>query len=87
MRDELDSETSAIFLEYLHAQYGKELLQRAAPVWVSYSRRNGGQAISAKTLSNICLLILDTGKVHTLRHTFAVGMIRSGAPITDLTSR
>ncbi len=89
MRDTLDIETSAILLEYLHAQYGKQLLQlRAdAPVWVSYSRQNAGQAISAKTLSNICLAVLDTGKVHALRHTFAVGMIRSGAPITELAGR
>jgi integrase len=27
---------------------------------------------------------LDTSKVHVLRHTFAVGMMKSGAPITDL---
>ena len=43
--------------------------------------------ISAKTLSNICLAVLDTSKVHALRHTFSVGMIRSGAPITELASR
>jgi integrase len=89
MRDMLDEETSAIFLEYLHAEFGKNIMQLGgdAPIWVSYSNRNQGQAIGAKTLSNICLDILDTGKVHTLRHTFAVGMIRSGAPITDLASR
>jgi integrase len=89
MRDRLDEETSAILLEYLHAEFGKNIMQLGgdAPIWVSYSNRNQGQAIGAKTLSNICLDILDTGKVHALRHTFAVGMIRSGAPITDLASR
>jgi integrase/recombinase XerD len=89
MRDMLDEETSAIFLEYLHTHYGKNVmqLQGDAPIWVSYSNRNQGKAISAKTLSNVCLEVLDTGKVHTLRHTFAVGMIRAGAPITDLASR
>ncbi len=89
MRDTLDSETSAVLLEYLHAQYGKQLLKLDpdAPIWVSYSRQNRGQAISARTLSNICAEYLDTSKVHALRHTFAVGMVRSGAPITDLAGR
>jgi site-specific recombinase XerD len=86
MRSTLDAEASTVVLEYLHAQYGKDLMHLApdAPVWVSYSRRNHGQAISAKTLANICEKYLDTSKTHTLRHTFAVGVIRSGAPITDL---
>lgn len=89
MRDTLDLETSAVLLEYLHAEYGKQLLTIPpdAPVWISYSKANKGKPISAKTLSNICLDHLDTGKVHALRHTFAVGMIRSGAPITDLAGR
>lgn len=89
MRDTLDVETSAVLLEYLHQEYGKNLLTipPASPVWVSYSKANKGEAISVKTLSNICAAYLDTSKVHALRHTFAVGMIRSGAPITDLAGR
>lgn len=89
MRDRLDEETSVVLLEYLHAQYGKQILtlQPDAPIWVSYSKQNRGQAISAKTLSHICERYLETSKVHGLRHTFAVGMIRSGAPITDLAGR
>jgi site-specific recombinase XerD len=89
MRDLLDAETSAVLLEYLHAQYGKQLLvlDPGAPVWVSYAKQNRGQAISAKTLSNICSAYLETSKVHALRHTFSVGMVRSGAPITDLAGR
>src|SRR6266852_2707239 len=89
VHDKLDVETSAVLLEYLHAQYGKNLLRLdpGTPLWVSYSRANKGQAISAKTLSNICADYLETSKVHALRHTFAVGMVRSGAPITDLAGR
>ena len=89
MHDKLDVETSTVLLEYLHAQYGKNLLRLdpGTPLWVSYSRANKGQAISAKTLSNICADYLETSKVHALRHTFAVGMVRSGAPITDLAGR
>lgn len=89
MRDTLDEETSAVVLEYLYARFGKRLLQLPAdePVWISYSRRTAGQAISTRTLSNICAAYLETSKVHGLRHTFAVGMVRSGAPITDLAGR
>ncbi len=89
MRDKLDIETSAVLLDYLHTQYGKDLtrLSGDTPLWVSYSRQNAGRAISAKTLSNICLTYLGTSQVHALRHTFAVGMMRSGAPITELGGR
>lgn len=89
MRDRLDAENSAVLLEYLHAQHGKNLLRLPGetPLWLSYSRQNHGQAISTKTLANICERYLDTSKVHALRHTFAVGMMRSGAPITDLAAR
>lgn len=89
MRDMLDEETSAVLLEYLHTRYGDRLLTLPAdePVWISYSRRTSGQAISTRTLSNICAAYLETSKVHGLRHTFAIGMVRSGAPITDLAGR
>lgn len=89
MQDKLDVETSAVLLEYIYAHYGKHILQLPGdtPLWVSYSNRNQGQAISAKTLSNICIEVFDTGKVHTLRHTFADGMMESGAPITELADR
>jgi integrase len=89
MRDKLDVETSAVLLEYLAAQHGEDLLHMPGetPLWLSYSRQNKGAAISTKTLANICARYLDTSKVHTLRHTFAVGMMKSGAPITDLAAR
>lgn len=84
--NKLDEETSVVFLEYLHAQFGKRLLtiESAAPIWVSYSKQNKGEAISVQTLSAICRQTLGTSKNHALRHSFAVAMIRSGAPITDL---
>jgi integrase/recombinase XerD len=89
MKDTLDEEVATILLEYLRMQYGKDLshLPGETPLWVSYSRRNSGQAITAKTLSNICRSYMGTGQVHALRHTFAVGMMRSGAPITELAGR
>ena len=48
---------------------------------------NSGQAIGHDTLRRICENYLATGKTHALRHTFAVGMMNSGAPITDLGDR
>src|SRR5258708_4410166 len=82
----LNEETSVVFLEYLHAQFGKRLLTIApdAPIWVSYSKQNRGQAISVQTLSAICDTYLGTSKNHALRHTFAVAAILSGTTITDL---
>jgi site-specific recombinase XerD len=84
--NKLDEETSVVFLEYLHAQFGKQLLTTApdAPIWVSYSKQNRGEKISVQTLSIICRDAFGTSKNHALRHRFAEGVVRLGAPITDL---
>ena len=87
MHDLLDPETSAVLLDYLHVRFGKrpQAIPPDAPIWISYSRNDtNGKSISIRTLSNIVAAHLPTTKVHALRHSFAVGMIRSGAPITDL---
>jgi integrase len=55
-----------------------------APIWVSYSKQNRGEKISVQTLSIICRDAFGTSKNHALRHTFAEGELRLGAPITDL---
>ena len=87
MHDLLDTETSAVLLDYLHSRFGKQLqtIPPDAPIWISYSR-NGtrGQAIGIRTLSNIIAAHLPTSKFHATRHTFTVGMLRSGAPLTDV---
>ena len=84
--NKLDEETSIVFLEYLHSHFGKRLLTIApdAPIWVSYSKQNGGEKIGVQTLSIICREAFGTSKNHALRHTFAEGEVRLGAPITDL---
>ena len=87
MHDLLDVETSAVLLDYLHARFGKRLqaIPPDAPIWISYSRNaTRGQAISIRTLSNIVAAHLPTSKVHATRHSFVVGMLRSGAPLTDV---
>ena len=82
----LNEETSAVLLEYLHAQFGQHPLTIPpdAPIWVSYSKQNSGQAISVQTLSAICATYLGTSKNHALRHSFAVAATRAHMPITDL---
>ena len=87
MKDLLDPDTSAVLLDYLHARFGKHLqaIPPDAPIWISYSRnKTNGQPISIRTLSNIVAAHMPTSKVHALRHTFTVGMLRSGAPLTDV---
>lgn len=86
--NKLDEETSAVFLDYLHAQFAKRVrLDPSSPVWVSYSNLNNGKAISVQTLAAICRETFGTSKNHALRHTFAEAEIRLGAPITDLAGR
>jgi integrase len=87
MKDVLSPETSAVFLDYLHVRFGQRLqsIPPDEPIWISYSRnQTNGQAIGIRTLSNIVASHLPTSKVHALRHTFTVGMLRSGAPLTDV---
>jgi site-specific recombinase XerD len=86
--NKLDEETSVVFLEYLHAKFGKRLLSIAptAPIWVSYSKQKKGKAISVQTLSAICRNAFGTSKNYVLRHTFAGDKICLGAPITNLSA-
>ena len=88
-RDTLDSDTASVFLEYLHAVYGADLFKvdNDAPVWVSLSPRNKGQAISTYTLADICEKHLGISKAHALRHTFAVESEKAGAPISEISAR
>ena len=40
--------------------------------------------LASITAENILTAHLPTSKFHAIRHTFAVGMLRSGAPLTDV---
>jgi integrase len=89
MRDTLDDDTAHVFLDYLHTAYGPRLmsLDKDAPIWISFSRQNDGQAISIHTLTDICETYFGTGKLHALRHTFAVEMEKAGAPLSEIQHR
>lgn len=85
--NDLDAGTSAALIDYLHALYGAELghLAHNAPLWVSLSRNDSrGKALSIQALEQICYRRVGTSKFHTLRHTFAVGMVKAGAPESEV---
>ncbi len=89
MQDLLPRPTARALLEYLAVAYKGRLnaLPPDAPVWVSFSRRNQGEALTIQTIADICERHLGTPKVHTLRHTFARAMEDSGAKVSDIQAR
>jgi integrase/recombinase XerC len=86
MTDVLQEKTTTALYEYLHMLYGDRLKTTAkdAPIWVSLSDRNRGQAIGARTLQRICEAHLGTSKMHATRHTYAVTMHHSGASLAEI---
>ena len=74
--------------EYLDSRKG---VKSGDPLFVSNSRRNGGERLTTRTISGICKeglreVGLD-GKeftAHSLRHTTAVEILKNGGEITDV---
>ena len=74
--------------EYLDSRKG---VKAGDPLFVSNSRRNGGERLTTRTISGICKeglreVGLD-GKeftAHSLRHTTAVEILKNGGEITDV---
>ena len=89
MVDRLSKAVTKVLVEYLVGAFGFDYQNRPydSPLWVSVSRRNGGQAISTQTIADICERRLGTSKVHALRHTFAHSMEKAGAPVSEIQSR
>ena len=87
-RDALDPDVEKALFIYLKTAYGKDLsaLSPDAPIWLSFSRHNPGEPITARALNLVCQRILGTTKIHTLRHTFAKTMEKSGATLTEIQS-
>jgi integrase/recombinase XerD len=82
----LEAKTTTALYTYLESIYPGQLLTLPgdAPIWISFSDRNKGQAIGTRTLSNICEAYLGTSKFHAPRHTLAVTMHNKGAKVTDI---
>ncbi len=82
----LEAKTTKALYAYLECVYPGQLLRLSgdAPVWVSFSQRNKGQALGTRTMSNICERYLGTSKTHAPRHTLAVTMHNEHAKLTDI---
>ena len=82
----LTEKMTRFLYEYLFAVYGAELLtlSSTAPVWVSFSKQNPGQAIGTRSIQRICDDYLETSKAHATRHTWAFTMHRKGAKLADI---
>lgn len=74
--------------QWLQTCYGSAPYLPEAPIWPSLSRNGSrGQAISARSISNLCLKWLGMSQVHALRHTFAKTMEEAGAKVSDIQAR
>ncbi|MEP7287063.1 MAG: tyrosine-type recombinase/integrase [Chloroflexota bacterium] len=89
MTDKLTLEVTRALLVYLKAAYPVQFgnLPTNAPIWLSTSHRNAGQALGIQTISDICQRRLGTSKVHALRHTFAHAMEQAGAKVSEIQAR
>ncbi len=93
MRDELDPRVKAALVAWLcaaHSVDGEriESLSADAPVWIGLGPNvKARRALSTDAISDVCRKYLGTAKVHATRHTFADGMRRIGAKITDIQTR
>lgn len=82
----LEVKTTCALYAYLEIVYPGQLLTLSgdAPVWISFSDRNEGQAIGTRTLSNILKRYMNTSKFHATRHTLALTMHDKHAKVTDI---
>ncbi len=92
MRDELPAATTGALLRWLHTWYGADLgtLAPDAPLWINVAEHSFGrygEAIGTKSLSVICKTHLGTSKVHSTRHSFAMGMLDLGANVHEIKRR
>jgi integrase len=55
------------------------------PLWVSLARNGtAGHPLTARAIAQLCEKRLGTGKVHTLRHTFARALEDAGAKVSEI---
>lgn len=88
LHDTLPLPVSRALLAYLRAFYEEDLehLARNAPVWVSLSRQNRGQALHLNWLERLAHKRLGV-HFHALRHTFARGLEDAGAKVSEIQAR
>ena len=79
--DLLQMNTSTALSTYLDALPAQN---SDAPLWISLSRRNQGQALSTRSLERICERWFGTSRFHTTRHTHAVQMDKRKATLAEI---
>lgn len=86
MHDKLEDRVSAALLDYLYTIFRDPIAEQDGehPLWLAFSRNNMKDQLSMRGLSLIIEKHLGTGKVHTTRHTFAHGMEKQGATVTEI---
>lgn len=87
MVDQLPVTISRSLLDYLKAAHGDKPLTPEQPIWIQFSRRCQGGAISIQAIADICYKYFETTKFHTLRHTFAKMMEDDGAKVSDIQAK
>ncbi|MBA3944951.1 MAG: tyrosine-type recombinase/integrase [Herpetosiphonaceae bacterium] len=91
MRDRLVSTTTTAVTAWLQAMQAAVPgpFSGRSPVWCSLAINNRtlGHPLTTRAISDICRLRLGTGKVHTLRHTFARAMEETGAKVSEIQAR
>jgi site-specific recombinase XerD len=76
-RTQLSSDVSRALLDYLEKVYGDDK-PHDAPLWLSYSRYNKGQAIGTQAISAVCERYLKISNVEIIRQTLMVLGEREG---------
>jgi integrase len=87
-RDTLPRAASKALLGYLHAAHGASPgdLASDAPIWVSASRQNPGEALSPSSLKTIAHRRMGV-HFHALRHTGAALLEAQGAKVSEIQAR
>jgi integrase/recombinase XerD len=78
IRQNLTSATASVLLDYLNTVYGNEW-PNDAPVWISDSRFNKGDAIGTQAVNGRCEKYFGTSKLEVIRRTAAEMRKRIGA--------
>jgi site-specific recombinase XerD len=81
LTDDLPEDTSKAVLEWLREYYGSDInkIDPHVPLWINLSPRKHGSKLDMRSFSNICEKYFGTGKVHAMRHTWTVNMLKEGA--------
>ena len=89
--DELDPDVTTRLDDYLMAAHGDTCpwsqMPKDTPVWKSFSRRQTVAPFSTRGMARVCAKWLGTSKIHAMRHTFALEMMKLGAPISVIQDR